>query len=299
LNDAPGTTACGDLKPQISVIIPARNEERMLPQTLASAADAVEQAGVNAEVIVVNDGSTDRTGEIALQQGARIVDVELHNIGAVRNAGARQAGGEFLFFLDADTQLTPQVLQAALRELESGAVGGGAAVRFDRVAWHHRLLAWIFTRYWQGWHGWAAGCFMFCRRSEFEAIGGFDEQYFAAEEQYFSQAMQQRGRFAIVREAVVTSGRKFRLYSTFRMSSLAVRALITHRDQLKRNDRGRHRAASSDSAAPQREARRRLSGNGLLRLTSPGRLARRGLVGNQMSLLEAAQPKRSRIGTPS
>jgi len=226
----------GDSPPQVSVVIPARNEERMLPLTLESIERAVADLGVRAEVIVVDDASTDRTAEIARDHGASVVSVELHNIGAVRNAGAAQATGDLLVFIDADTQLPADVLQGALQAIDDGAVGGGAGLHFDDVSWFQQQLSRMFSWYWLRWHGWAAGCFMFCRREEFEAIGGFDEEYFAAEERYFTEAMRQRGRFVILREEVLTSGRKLRIYSTGEMLRVAVRALITDRSQLKRRE---------------------------------------------------------------
>lgn len=222
--------------PRVSVVIPARNEERMLPLALESVRRAVAAADVSAEIIVANDASTDRTAEIAAEQGARVVDVELHNIGAVRNAGAAVASGQVLVFLDADTQLPAEVLAAALREIDAGAVGGGAGVAFDNITWLQRRLAALFTWYWQRWHGWAAGCFMFCRRADFEAMGGFDEQYFAAEERYFTEALRQRGRVVVLREQVLTSGRKLRIYSTGKLVGIAIRALLMDRDQLKRRE---------------------------------------------------------------
>lgn len=221
---------------RVSVIIPARNEERTLPATLAQLQASDRELAALAEILVVNDGSTDRTAEVARQGGARVIDVELHNIGAVRNAGAKEATGAVLLFLDADTLLPPETLAAALRALDDGAVGGGAWVRFDDITWLQRMLAWMFTFGWLRICGWAAGCFVFCRRDAFEAVGGFNEEYFAAEERYITQALKQRGRFVILREHVLTSGRKLRLYSTAQLIGLAVRALFVNKDQLKRRE---------------------------------------------------------------
>lgn len=220
----------------MSVVIPARDEERTLPACLESVQQAVAANAVTAEMIVVNDGSTDRTADVAEEMGAHVVDVELHNIGAVRNAGAKVATGEILVFIDADTQLPAEVLQAALREIEGGAIGGGAGLRFDDITWTQKQLARLFTWYWQRWSGWAAGCFMYCRREEFVAIGGFDEQYFAAEEKFFTEALRERGKFVVLHEQVVTSGRKLRIYSSGKLIGTALRALLTDRNQLKRRE---------------------------------------------------------------
>jgi hypothetical protein len=60
---------------------------------------------------------------------------------------------------------------------------------------------------------WAAGCFLFCTREAFTAVGGFDEAFFGAEELVLSRALKRRGRFVVLRQAVLTSGRKLRTYS--------------------------------------------------------------------------------------
>ena len=57
-----------------------------------------------------------------------------------------------------------------------------------------------------------AGAFLFTTRHNFESVGGFDEQYFAGEEVYFTLALKKLGRFKVLREPVVTSARKLRMY---------------------------------------------------------------------------------------
>jgi glycosyltransferase involved in cell wall biosynthesis len=221
----------------LSLVMPARNEELVIGRSLDVACAALEATGRPWEAIVVNDGSTDRTAEIARDKGARVIDVELHNIGAVRNAGARTARGAVLVFLDADTLLPPETLQAACRAIDAGAVGGGAWVEFDEYpSWVIRAMAWTFSLWWLRICRWAAGCFLFARRADFEAVGGFDEQYFAAEERYLTEALRRRGRFVILSEHVVSSARKIRLYPRGTLVRLAIRALLVDRGQLRRRE---------------------------------------------------------------
>ena len=87
----------------ISIVIPAYNEEALLAATLNAVRASADAIGVPYEVIVVDDGSTDRTAEIARAHGARVVAVHLRQIGAARNAGAKVAAGDLLVFVDADT----------------------------------------------------------------------------------------------------------------------------------------------------------------------------------------------------
>ena len=138
-----------------------------------------------------------------------MIDVEKRQIAGTRNAGARAASGERLFFVDADTHVNAGVVKGALAALRSGAVGGGAHVAFHGAvpAWLPPIMA-VFSAIYFGLGRWAAGCFVFCTRAAFEAAGGFDETTFAAEEIHLSRALKRVGRFVILRESVSTSVRK-------------------------------------------------------------------------------------------
>ena len=210
----------------ISFVIPAYNEEVCLPATLDALLAAAKQVGQPYEVIVVNDGSTDRTGMIAKQRGVRVVEVQHRQIAAARNAGARHAQGDILFFVDADTQANARAIHAALRAIQRGAAGGGCAFRY-----HGRVPGWARILLPLG-HATGrllkvvGGGFLFCRRSEFEAIGGFCERYFAAEDLAFVRSLKRRGFFAIPRETVLTSNRKVRTMSLRRALSLLFRAVV-------------------------------------------------------------------------
>lgn len=102
--------------PAVSVIIPARNEEHNLPVLLRSLAG---QSVRPHEVIVVDDGSTDRTAEVARQHGARVISSQPLPEGWrgktwACHQGAQAATGELLSFLDADTWFEPEGLARAL-----------------------------------------------------------------------------------------------------------------------------------------------------------------------------------------
>src|ERR1019366_2792714 len=115
----------------LSFVIPAHNEERFLAKTLASVRAAATSVGEPFELIVVDDASTDRTASIARSFDAAVIPVRLRHIAAVRNAGAREARGDVLIFVDADTFVPAATLAAGLAALAQGAVGGGARVRLD------------------------------------------------------------------------------------------------------------------------------------------------------------------------
>ena len=207
------------------MVIPAHNEELLIGATVESVRAAAAATGEEFEVIVVNDASTDGTARAAREAGAAVLEVNLRKIGAVRNAGARAARGQTLVFVDADTLLPIETLAAALAALKGGAVGGGARIAFDRpIRWSLQPMfqVWVvIQRLWTL----AAGCFIFVRREDFEAIGGFDEAFYVSEEVHLSRALKRRGRFVILRQHVVTSGRKTRLYSAGELVAMCVRLL--------------------------------------------------------------------------
>jgi glycosyltransferase involved in cell wall biosynthesis len=201
----------------LSFIIPAHNEERHVGNCVLSIIASARALGQPFEVIVVDDASTDRTDQIAANHGATVVKVARRQIAAARNAGARQARGEVLFFVDADTIANPRALRASLQALQNGAVGGGCVSTFDGPLpiWARTLypLAVVMIRSFKL----VGGCFLFATRKAFDAVGGFDEKYFAGEDAAFVRALKRQGRFDVPGPTVITSGRKLRTYSGWRV----------------------------------------------------------------------------------
>jgi glycosyltransferase involved in cell wall biosynthesis len=199
-------------KPMISFIVPAYNEEHELLDTLAATHAAASGAARPYEIIVVDDASTDATSEIASRAGAKVVRIDRRQIAAARNAGARAAQGDYLFFVDADTRIDRAHVSGGVAALEGGYAGGSARVAMDGFVplWGRMLLRGFSSVYFGLNLG--AGAFLFTTRRSFDVIGAFDEQYFAGEEVYFSLELKKLGRFKVLREPVVTSGRKFRMH---------------------------------------------------------------------------------------
>ncbi|MFZ0916820.1 MAG: glycosyltransferase [Candidatus Udaeobacter sp.] len=196
----------------ISFIVPAHNEELELPATLAAIRAAAVDLAQPYEIIVVDDASTDATSEIAMRASAKVVRVERRQIAAARNAGGQAAQGEYLFFVDADTRIKQTHITEAIAALNAGYVGGSARVAMDGfVPFWGRMLLRGFSSVYFGLNL-GAGAFLFTTRHNFDAVGGFDEQYFAGEEVYFSLALKKLGGFKVLREPIVTSGRKLRMY---------------------------------------------------------------------------------------
>ena len=206
-----------------AIIIPAYNEEDYLAATLASVREAVSAMPGSATVVVVDNNSSDRTGEVAKTHGADLVVFEPHNqIARARNAGADAVKQiEHLVFVDADTRITENLLRAALDNLDSEEVaGGGARVLMDQPV--TPMVGWI-VRTWNRvsvMRQLAAGSFFFCRRDAFDAVGGFDESVYAGEEVWLAKRIKRWGKkrgldFRILEgETVVTSARKSSWFST-------------------------------------------------------------------------------------
>jgi cellulose synthase/poly-beta-1,6-N-acetylglucosamine synthase-like glycosyltransferase len=152
-----------------------------------------------------------------------VVPETVHNIGRVRNAGARAARGDVLVFIDADTVMPSLLLRAISDAMQEGkCLGGAVAVEYTP-----------FRRGWMKWYlsGWAfwgrvfdmkQGAAQFCRRAVFEELGGYDETIYMGEDIHFywrlARHARRRGRTVAFLESpkVVTSARRFDRMSVFK-----------------------------------------------------------------------------------
>jgi glycosyltransferase involved in cell wall biosynthesis len=216
-----------------SIIVPAYNEADWLPATLEALNAAMMAQSLKGELIVCNNNSTDITAEIGESHGAKVV-FEAHNqISRARNRGAREAQGDYLVFVDADTLISAELLHEALERMHSGeCVGGGAVVAMDRAMKPvERLGLWFWNRL-SLTLGLAAGCFLYCRREAFEAVGGFSEAVYASEELWLSRQLRRWGRrcgmrFCIIGDrAALSSGRKLEWFSPLQQAVMNLSLLL-------------------------------------------------------------------------
>ena len=221
----------------ISLIVPAHNEEDWIGRSLLAIRDAMRAVNADHEVIVVNDASTDRTELIACEYGARLLQVAHRQISAARNAGAKEARGEILFFIDADTLINSAAVRAALRAIDEGAAGGGCVPRFEgRLPLWFRifypLMVFTIRRLLRQ----TGGACLFCTRQAFAATGGFSEAHYAAEEDVWVKALKRHGRFVVLNETVVTSGRSLRTQSFWTIGRLFLRLAFRGADGFRQRD---------------------------------------------------------------
>lgn len=223
---------------EFSVIIPARDEERLIAGCLSSIRTAAADYSGQLEVIVVLNRCSDRTEEIARSSGARTITENAKNLARIRNAGARSAVGEVLVTIDADSRMSPDALVAIDQALSSGTtVGGGTTIRPERFSAGIHATLWVFN-FFVRICGISCGMF-WCYRRDFESIGGFDESLVSAEDLDFARRLKARGKrvqrpFSTLPGAyIVTSCRKFDAYGdwcVFR-KPLLVSSLFKGRNQ--------------------------------------------------------------------
>lgn len=214
---------------KISVVIPAYNEEKLLPETLRSvfqSARAFEEMRVEWECIVCNNNSTDGTAEVAKTAGAKVVFEPVNQIGRARNTGAAAATGDWLIFCDADSHPSIGLFRDVVNEIRTGrTLAGGSTIciqeNSEEVKEARKGFGWA-VRLWNrvSQHmEWFAGSFIFCSKAAFDEVGGFDLQYYASEEIDLAKRLKrverrQGKRVHILNtHPLVTSARKASLYS--------------------------------------------------------------------------------------
>ncbi len=237
----------------VSVIIPVRNEEALLPSAVRSA----REAGAD-EVVVVDGQSADRT--VAVARGC--ADTVLSCVplrGRQLNEGAAAARGEILVFLHADTALPPGGADAVREAVRSGATGGAFLVALAASGGSSRLrragLALVARMI-----GARAGLFrsytgdqaIFATREAFARLGGFRE-FPLMEDVDFSRRMRRAGRTILLRQRVATSARRWEAggiaRTTVRMWALRLAWMLgASPERLARAYRGRGREKDPPTA---------------------------------------------------
>lgn len=133
----------------LSIVLPAKNEQGAVGQTV----ERIVRAWPQAEVIVVDDGSSDATAQVAEAAGERVIRHPYSKgNGAAIKTGARAASGDIIVFMDADGQHDPAHIQALLDKLEEGydmvvgardAAGQASRHRGLANAFYNRLASWM------------------------------------------------------------------------------------------------------------------------------------------------------------
>ena len=169
----------------VSFVIPARNAATTLRACLDAVLAACVPEGWTREVLLVDNGSTDRTVAIGHERGVLVVEAPDRTVGAVRNAGAREARGDVLAFVDADCVIAPDWLERALPLLDDPVVGAAGAPTHvpEGATWVQR--AWALHRHRRRGRqpvGWLPTENLLVQRRAFQSIAGFNETLVTCED---------------------------------------------------------------------------------------------------------------------
>ena len=207
---------------RLSVIVPAFNEEKCLQQYLPRSIESLKQhqQQIGAwEIIVCDNNSTDNTAAIAESLGAKVIHEPINQIARARNTGASIASGEWLLFVDADSCLSPELVEnfATYLPNKSYAVLGSTIRVIDGKWWYRWSFAWAINTIIRLFNL-AAGTCILVRKDLFEKVGGFPTTLFVFEELEFTKQVKREARrqglkFKLITNTpCLTSGRKGDLY---------------------------------------------------------------------------------------
>jgi len=222
------------VKPKFSVIVPAYNEEMYLPRLLDSvdaARSHYSHSPDEIETIIADNASTDMTAAVAESRGCQVANVGKRRIAAARNGGAAIAKGEILCFIDADSAIHPDTFNAVEKAMRSECyIGGSTGIYLERISLGLALSYLMFLPI-PLLFGMDTGL-VFCRKEDFLAAGGFDEELLYAEDVKFQWMLRKlgkaRGQNLIRLKGVKALGstRKFDQYGDWHYFAMAFRALI-------------------------------------------------------------------------
>lgn len=197
-----------------SFIVPAYNEAKYIARCINSIRRAINVSTTDYEIIVVDNLSTDTTAQICEHMGIRVVKSIGKNIAQVRNCGAAEATGEYLIFIDADSEIDYELWNA----IDWTCIGGGALLKLD----HYSIIGeWCCDK----WNDYCiknkifTGCFCWIKNKQIEQL--FNPEMFIAEDVEFSiilngLAATIEGKTQLIQQfKIKTSDRKLRLYKWY------------------------------------------------------------------------------------
>lgn len=230
---------------KISILVPAFNEEKLLPavlQSIQAASQSFLNLGWETELIVCDNNSTDHTAELARVGGARVVFEPVNQIGRARNTAAKAALGDWLLFIDADSYPSAELFADMAVQIQSGrCLAGGACLRIEGQSSVGRRGAKLWNHISRSMRYMAGSC-IFCEASAFREVGGFDEKLFASEEIDLSRklkklARQRRQQIVILdRHPLLTSARKLHLYTWREHLGFILKTVLTGKRNLQRRE---------------------------------------------------------------
>ena len=206
---------------KFSIIIPAYNEEKLIGRCLDTivAASVPYQDQDQVEIIVVLNRCTDRTEEIARSYNCVIVKEDRKNMSIIRNAGAKVARGEIIATIDADSQMTDNMLTEIEEKLLTGKyIGGGVMWKADKKFSLATFLTVLILIPLLIKFRCSSGGIFWCYKRDFEAINGFNEEQRMLEDAEFAFRLRKWGKECgkkygtITKAKMVVSSRKMDMF---------------------------------------------------------------------------------------
>lgn len=194
-------------QPFISIVIPAHNEEELLPATLKA---LKKQDYPHYEVVVVANGCTDRTGEVAQGLCDQYFELRQRGLGPARNLGAEKARGDLLLFLDADTILEPNALGIIAKKFTRGHASGTLRGEPDRPRTSYKMIYMLknMVHKTHAHHG-SSGVIL-CWKEQFEAVGGFNNELYLRENSDLMKKLRRFGDYKYIASTpAITSMRRY------------------------------------------------------------------------------------------
>jgi glycosyltransferase involved in cell wall biosynthesis len=199
----------------LSIVIPAHNEERFIEACIRSIFEHCNSFNITPEVIVVLNRCTDHTGEIASRLGAKLIVDESRNLAKIRNAGIKDAKGDIIITIDADSIITKEYLSEFISNIESWKfAGGGTRVEFNRKS-PGIIATKMFLDLYVQLSGLSCGAFWFYKKY-YDEINGFDEKLHFGEDIDFAKRLMKHAKSKNLKYGIsgkiITSTRKFDKY---------------------------------------------------------------------------------------
>lgn len=170
----------------LSVIIPAKNEEEYLGKCLDSLEIAISNWGGKAEIILVDNGSTDCTREIAKEKGCKIIEESFGTIAKLRNLGVKDARGSIVAFLDADCLVAPNWISLCLENFNDdriGMIGTRIVPDFGNATWVEKCWYELCPGAKRpDYVDWLGSSNVFIKKEVFLNVGGFNEALLVGED---------------------------------------------------------------------------------------------------------------------
>ena len=197
------------MTPDISIIIPAYNEEKYLRQTLHSLKNQTFQ---NFETIMVTNGCTDKTEELVkkkVSERFRHLSLPKANVSVARNAGALNANGKILVFLDADTQLEQDGLQKIKAQFTPKYAVASTKSKPDTLELRYKIALWLKNICQNSFLYHGCSGVLICRKEDFQKVGGYNPEIIVRENRKLILKLEKIGKFKCIDTTVTTSTRRF------------------------------------------------------------------------------------------